>query len=226
MSETANTLIKAALRAIGAIASGETPTSNEMAEGLEALKIMLREWSGNNMLVYYQEQDTVTMTGASSYTIGSGGDCSTVRPVEIKGAVVDDIYELKIIDEQYYRKLNLSSLSAQPAFLWYNPEYPLGILYPYPTGGSQMVIDSLKPLTEPSAITDSIQFPTSYDSAIKWNLAIELAPEYGVEPSQIIYRRAMESKRLIESKNFASQVNAAILDLIKPSGGNFDINYR
>ena len=53
MSETANTIIKAALRAIGAIATGETPTDAEMQDGLEALKFMLRTWSDDNIRLYY-----------------------------------------------------------------------------------------------------------------------------------------------------------------------------
>jgi hypothetical protein len=51
MSETAQTLIKAALRTIGAIAMGETPTADEMTEGLEALKFMLRHWSNKNIIL-------------------------------------------------------------------------------------------------------------------------------------------------------------------------------
>ena len=74
MSETAQTLIKAALRSIGAIATGETPTAAEMADGLESMKLMFRSWSAKNIRLYYTKQETLTMGGASSYTIGSGGD--------------------------------------------------------------------------------------------------------------------------------------------------------
>ena len=224
MSETAQTLIKAALRAINAIASGETPTASEMADGLEALKMMLRSWSSDNIMVYSISQDTLAMSGASSYTIGSGGDCDTTWPAEIKGAVVDTDYNLRIIGEARYRSLKRGGLGSTAGYLYYNPAYPLGLLYPYPTGGSSMVIDSLKALTDPATLTASVAFPTSYDAAIKWNLAIELAPEFGKEPSGIVVARAQQSKRTIQSKNAANQLNAVDLSHLGRGRGAYDID--
>jgi hypothetical protein len=87
-----------------------------------------------------------------------------------------------------------------------------------------MVIDSLKALTDPATITTEIEFPTSYDAAIKWNLAIELAPEYGKDPSGIVIARARESKRIIETKNLANQINAADLSSLGRSGRSYNIN--
>jgi hypothetical protein len=224
MSQTAQELIKASLRAINAIATGETPTAAEMADGLEALKIMLRSWSSSNILIYSISQDTLAMTGASSYTIGSGGDADTTWPVEIKGAVVDTDYNLRMIGEARYRALSMSNLGSTAGYLWYNPVYPLGVLYPYPTGGSSMVIDSLKALTDPASLTTDVVFHPSYDAAIKWNLALQLAPEYGKQPSPLIFKFAEDSKRVIETKNTANQINAVDLSAIGRGGGNYDID--
>jgi hypothetical protein len=224
MSETAQTLIKASLRAINAIATGETPTAAEMQDGLEALQIMLRSWSAENIMLYSISQDTLTMTGATSYTIGSGGDCNTTWPMTIRGAVVDTDYYLRLIGEAKYRNLARNDRSI-PGYLWYNPVYPLGVLYPHGTGGSSMVIDSLKALSDPSTLTSSVAFPTPYDAAIKWNLALELAPEYGKNPSGIVVARAIETKKVIESKNAANQINEVNLSHLGRIGGSYDIDY-
>jgi hypothetical protein len=220
MSETAQTLIKAGLRSIGVIASGETPTHDELDDGLEALKIMLRHWSAKKIRLYYTETDTITLTGAESYTIGSGGTCNTVRPTQIRGAYVrNSIIDstLRIIDEDQYRNLSLKSVNSTPAYLWYNPEYPLGVIYIYPAGTGMLYLDSVKPLTEPSGITSDISFPPEYDEAIKYGVAIRMAPEYGKEPSPTIlglYKSAMDD---IEMLNFAAQVNAVRPEIIKIS---------
>lgn len=218
MSKTARTLIKAALRSINAISVGATPSAEETADGLEALQFMLRSWSNNNILLYFIEQDTLTMSGASSYTIGSGGDANTVWPVDIKGAVVDSTYVLDIIDEQKYRKVSTSNNSGPPAYLYYNPEYPLGLLYVWPTGGNSMVLDTLKPLTDPTNLSSTVAFPTAYDDAIKWNLAERLAPEYGRVINPIIHKLAKESLDNLRTKNFANQLNATRLELISLDG--------
>jgi len=224
MSETAQTLIESALRAINVIASGETPTADELQDGLEALQIMLRSWS-SDLDVYLMSQDTLAMTGASSYTIGSGGDCDTTRPEEIRGAVVDDIYELTPIGPARYRSLATLDSGAVASYFWYDPEYPLGVIYPYPTGGTSMVIDSIKQMTEPSALTTEVQFPPHYDAAIKFNLAIELAPEFGKEPSMLVFKRAEETKRELEAKNLAAKMNASNLANLGRSRSRYNINY-
>ena len=227
MSETAQTLIKSALRLINAIATGETPTNAEMAEALEALQIMIRGWSNENVMIYSISQDTLTMSGAASYTIGSGGDLNTEWPIEIKGAVVDTIYNQKVIGESRYRMLKRSVLGSTSAYIYYNPVYPLGVLYPWPTGGSSMVIDSLKMLSDPATLTTDIEFPPPYDAAIKFNLAVELAPEYGKDPSAIVQIRAAETLKTIRSKNMAAQMNEAhpdIKQLTRPYRTNYNID--
>ena len=87
-----------------------------------------------------------------------------------------------------------------------------------------MVIDSLKALTDPTTLTSSVAFPTSYDAAIKWNLAMHLAPEYGKQPSQYIAMLARDAKKTIESKNAAMQINAVDLSDIGRNYGQYDIN--
>ena len=53
MAETARTLIDMALKEIGAIAIGETPTADEEQDGLKKLQIMLRHWSSKNIRIHF-----------------------------------------------------------------------------------------------------------------------------------------------------------------------------
>lgn len=228
MSETAQTLINAALRAIGGVASGEVASTQELADGLEALKFMLRHWSNNNIRVYMISQNTLTLNGAVSYTIGSGGDCDTSRPEAIKGGYVKDSnnfdWPLSLIDEGKYRSLSLKSLAGPAQYLWYNPDFPLGVLYFWPLCSGTAYLDSLKPLSEPSLISSSVQFPPAYDEAIKWNLVLRLCPEFGKEPSPLVLGLAKSALQDIEAKNFNNQINEA--DLNAELGGmtNFNID--
>jgi hypothetical protein len=220
MSETAQTLIKAALRSIGVIATGETPTADELNDGLEALKFMLRRWSANKLRLYYTKQDTVALAaGTASYTIGSGGTCDTVRPVQIRGGFVRDSsgvdHEVVIIDEAKYRRLGLKTVTATANYLWYSPEYPLGKIYVYPTGSGTLYLDSLKPLTDPAAITTSIAFPPEYDEAIKYGLAVRMAPEYGKDPSSVVVALANNALNDVENLNFSMQINSFRPEIIK-----------
>ena len=224
MSETALTLIKSAYRSLGVIASGETPTADEVQDGLQALQFMLRSWSAQNLRLYYTKQESVAMTGAASYTIGSGGDINSVRPTSIRGAWTAD-NPVSLISEDRYRQVRMSTDTSGPCeYLWYSPEYPLGVLYPWPYGGATLYIDSLKPLTDPTVITDSIAFPPPYDEAIKYNLAVRLASESEREPSNVVATLASVSLRVIENMNFAEQVNPARLEIIKIAHARYNID--
>jgi hypothetical protein len=218
MSETAQTLIKAALRSIGAIATGETPTAAELADGLEAMRFMLRSWSSQNIRIPFTTTEPITLSGATSYSWGSGGTIATARPVQIHGAYTTDNI-VDVIDEAQYRRLVVANQGGPVQWLWYQPQYPLGYLFPWPLDSSTLYVHSTKELTDPTLITSTVSFPTGYDDAIKWNLAVRLAPEYGKEASATVSALAATSLHAIETLNFSMQIPEARVDILGMSVG-------
>lgn len=224
MSETAQTLIKAAYRLIGMYDPGETPTADEMANGYEALKFMLRNWSANNLRIYYTKQETLTMTGATYYTIGSGGDLNTTRPASIRGAWTAD-GAVGVISEDRYRQVRMDAAAgSEVCQIWYSPEYPLGKIYPWPLGGTTLYLDTQIPLTDPATLTTDVAFPPEYDEAIKYGLAVRLAPEFGMDASQTVQAMAAMAIGSIENRNFAEQMDTVRPELIKLSYGRYNID--
>jgi len=222
MSETALTLIQDALFAIGVLAEGETASDATAQHAFRHLKYMLRHWSAKNIRLYYTKQDTIVLTGANSYTIGSGGDCDTVRPTSIRGGYVRDSnsldHPIKIVDEDKYRRLSMKNLIQTPEIVWYSPEYPLGKIWIWPVGTGTLYLDSLKPLTDPATLTTSISFPPEYDEAIIYGLAVRLSSSYGKAVSEDIAVLALDGLRDIESKNFNEQMVAARPEIIDIAG--------
>jgi len=217
MSETAETIIKSAMRAIGALAPGETPTSDELTDGLEALKFMLRSWGSQNLYIHFTTQENFPLTGATYYTIGTGGTFNTTRPTFIRGAYLDDKdSRYDILTEAQYRNNEYG--------LWYSPEYPLGKIYIYPLDTGTLYLDTLKPFTELTGYTDSLTYPPEYDEAIKFNLALRLCPEYGRPATQELIYFAKESMNYIVTRNFAEKVNMIKPEILKVSGYNYDID--
>jgi hypothetical protein len=71
----------------------------------------------------------------------------------------------------------------------YDNGYPLGTIsiYAVPTSGSSLRLLSNKPLANLSALTTTVDLPPGWKRALKYNLAIDLAPEYGVEiPAAVV----------------------------------------
>lgn len=215
---TAQQLIKQALLNAGAIGAEQTPTDADLQDGLLRLRSMLRAWSAGGQMIYAVTQDSHVLTGGTpSYTIGSGATIDTARPVRIEGAFIDGIDSpLKIIDASKYRGFGMKDLGyTYPAYLYYNPTYPLGTIYLYPPGGGTLYIDSLKPLTDPTTLTGDVAFPGEYDEAIEWGLTIRLCPSYGRDPTLFMYDMAERGENTILALNAALSVESVSTEVIK-----------
>jgi hypothetical protein len=72
----------------------------------------------------------------------------------------------------------------------------------------------MKQLSEPAGLTSDVQFPGVYDAAIKWNLAEQLCPEYGKEPTPYIMARADASLQNMMDQNLSLDMGAVAVELI------------
>lgn len=205
---TALDLIKGAMRLIGAIESGETPSSEETSDGLSALNAMMDAWSIERLMVYQILQENFTLSaGTASYTIGSGGTWNTTRPTRIDSAFIRDSsgqdYPIEIITKEQYDAIWLKTTQSLPEQLFYDPAYPLGTVYWYcvPDASYTAYINSWKQLQSFAGLTTVLALPPGYERAIKYNLALEIAPEYNRMPSAVLAQIANESKAAIKSMN-------------------------
>jgi hypothetical protein len=70
-----------------------------------------------------------------------------------------------------------------------------------PTRELQWHFISVEELTQPATLDTQLHFPPGYLRAFRYNLACEIAPEFGVEPSPTVSRLAMTSKRNLKRIN-------------------------
>jgi hypothetical protein len=206
LSATASDIIRRSLRLIGAIAGGETPSSTEETDALQVLNAMLDSWNTESLAVYALRDETLTLTGAASYTIGGGGALDTTRPVKIEAAyerLGDNDYHVTLASADAWCRIAATSTSGEVAeWLYYEPSYPLGTLYlyPKPTTGVLHLVTRV-PLAAYSA-TDSLVLPPGYQDAITYHLAIRLAPEYGRPVTPELAALARAAKDNIQRVNF------------------------
>lgn len=200
MTTSALDIITGAAKLLGVLYKNEALAADEANDGLIALNEMLDSWSNDNLMTTAYTLESFPLTGAASYTIGTGGVFNTARPINIVTAVVrlsSIDYPLKMITpEEYQEEIPIKSITSPiPQFLTYDNGYPLGTItiYAVPTAGSTLRMLSNKPLSNLSALTTTVDLPPGWKRALKNNLAIELAAEYGVEPSATVIRNAAQS---------------------------------
>lgn len=213
---TASAIIRRALRLIGAIAAGETPSANEQADALEALNAMLDSWRTSSLSVYALRDETLTLTGAASYTIGTGGALNTTRPVRIASAyerIGTTDYPVRIASAAAWYELAAKSTTSDVAeWLYYESSYPLGTLYlwPKPTTGVLHLVTWV-PLTSYAAAND-VALPPGYQDAITYNLAVRMAPEYGRPVTPELAAIARDALSRLERVNFRTPVMSTGLE--------------
>ncbi len=211
MSTSAGDLINGSLRLIGVLAEGETPSAETSNDALVALNQMIDSWSIERLSVYNTIDQTFTWpTSTLTRTLGPTGDFVGVRPVMLddstyfKDPTTGVSYGIKFINQQQYDGIAVKTVTSTfPQVLWVNMENPniSMTIYPQPTRALEWHFISVQELTQPAVLATTLVFPPGYIRAFRYNLACELAPEFGVEPSNQVVRIAVASKRNLQRIN-------------------------
>src|SRR5690348_9614429 len=85
---TAVDYIRLALKAANVTGIGQTPDAEDTSDCLFLLQSMLNQWSMRKFLTPNEVDTAVTTTGASSYTVGSGGAFNITHPDRIEAAYI------------------------------------------------------------------------------------------------------------------------------------------
>lgn len=208
---TAGDQINRALRLLGVLAEGETPSAAESSDALMALNQMIDSWNTESLSVFATTDQVFTWpAGVMMRSLGPTGDFAGLRPV-----VLDDStyfrdpgtgvsYGIQIINQTQYDAISLKTVtSTYPQVLYINTAHPDNemFVYPVPTRALEWHFITPTPLTEAATLDTVMSFPPGYLRAFVYNLAMELAPEFGVEPSQQVRRVAVTSKRDLKRIN-------------------------
>jgi hypothetical protein len=214
---TASEFITDTLVLIGAHDPGETPATSDIDSAFRAFNRMIGSWSAAGLPVYKITRDTHSLTGAASYTIGSGATINTARPLKIISAAVNVSganEPVEICDAAKWASISDKSRAGLFAkCLFYDAGYPTGTVYltPTPATGGSLELYSVKALSTFSATSDSIDLPPGYEMALQAALAVTIAPSFGRVVSQEIAATAAEAKQNIAT------LNASVLGIAPPA---------
>jgi hypothetical protein len=223
MTTTAD-IIYGSLRLLGVLAEGETPSSETAQDALNAMNQMIDSWNTERLAVFSTQDQVVTWPASTqSRTLGPTGNIVGLRPVLVDDATyfrdpANGIsYGLKLINQQQYNGIAVKTVtSTYPQVLWINMSYPNieMYVYPVPTRALEFHIVSVDELSTPANLATDLAFPPGYLRAFRYNLACELAPEFGVEPSRQVQRIAMTSKRNLKRINNPDDIMALPYSLV------------
>lgn len=227
---TALDSIKRAMRLIGVLSIGETPSDDESADGLTALNAMLDSFANDKQVIYAPSLDVIAWApSTSSYTVGPTGTVATVRPVSLLTSCYFDwggvSYPLEPISVDEYNEISLKGLNTTiPQYIWCNPTFPDSTitLWPTPSTAISVKLWSTKVLQSIPTLTTDLPLPPGYQDFIDFNLAERLAPEYERQVPMAVAKHAMLTRKTLARTNFVPlQMSYPAASL--PHNGQFNI---
>lgn len=212
---TAGNIVSLALLDAGVIGVGQTPNAEDSANALTRMNWMIDQWARQRWLVYALQDSSVTSTGATSYTVGPGGDINIAsRPDRLETAFLRQLtpgppnqidYPLEILQSwEDYVNIALKSLQSFPEFIFYDSAYPTARIFPWPV--PQPTIYAVHILTkvvlsELTSLASNIVFPPEYYAALHTNLAVVLRDAYDLPPKPVLVARAKVALNTMRKAN-------------------------
>ena len=203
--------INRALRLLGVLAEGETPSAETSQDALMAFQQMVDSWNTERLSVFCTQDQVFTWpAGLVSRTLGPTGDFVGLRPVLLDDSTyyrdpgTNVSFGIKFINQQQYNGIAVKTVtSTYPQVIFVNNTFPdvEMYVYPRPTRDLEWHFVSVQKLDIPAGLATVLYYPPGYLRAFTYNLAMEMAPEFGIEPSPQVQRIAMTSKRDLKRIN-------------------------
>lgn len=197
---------------------------------------MMDIWSNESLACFDWVTQTFTMQpGKYQYTVGGpGADISGTRPLRVSDApgaayLLDaslNRYLMDVVDQLTFNiQTTAVANSSLPDHLFYDPQFPLGIIniWPTPSTGYTCSFLSYAQLGDFSAPSSAFSLPPGYKRAITINLCLSLKPYFtSAQIDPLIIKEASETKASVKRSNMRTQI--AVFDPELVSRGNSSYN--
>ena len=183
-------IITDALQMIGVYSAGANVTDADAELGLSILNDMIDSWSNESLTTYaYQTNSFFLQVGIKTYSIGPGGTINTNRPIRVgddagSAYLLDqnqNKYPMDVVDQKTWNLRTTANVNSNlPDTLFYDPQYPLGLIniWPTPNMSYQCFFYSYLPLADFLTIDANFSLPPGYLLALKTNLAVAAFPYF------------------------------------------------
>lgn len=205
---TARKIIGRALRLIEVLGSDEPGNPSEVVDGLDVLNTIWGGYSlGRLLLLSGINEDFPLTAGVSIYQIGPGLTFDSPRVSQlVDGSYVrwqNIDYAVGYFDQAGYNSIPFKDQPGVPTAIYFEPGIEGGTITVYPVPQYDMILhlSATLPFDQFADLDTEYALPPGYESALAYQLAVEVAPEYGKEASPTVVRMMMNYKRQIKRAN-------------------------
>lgn len=221
-SQSLTTVATAAAQYLGILDSGGALSTQQLNDALAAMNGVLENWSAEELMIPGLLLQVFSLTaGTASYTIGTGLTFNVVRPLEIEAAVHKNMMNgvaydtpIKVINASEWASIdNRGQSNNLISYLFYDRALSNAKVYvsPVPLGGS-IELTMWSALTQFADLTTAITLPPGYVLPLTYALAMALAPQYLMPPTEALVKNAMDATARIRD------LNASLMGRKPPAG--------
>ena len=221
-------IISLALKKLGVLEVGSTPDAETIAGANMSLNLLVKQlnteglklWKVSELIVPLFANQTTYVLGGNSSAVMYDSLAPTVpitdRPLKVIQGFYRNVSSTPVIDtpvmivsKQEYNTLGSKGSTGTANTIFYDSKQTSGILYVYLTPDAnseanlQLHIVAQMPLNDLVLATDIPDFPNEWMNCLVWNLADQLALEYGVPMNarQEIAQRATAYRTQLDDWN-------------------------
>lgn len=198
-------IIEMSLKQLGILAAGESVQGDELSDALFTLEGLLAQWATSRLYVHKAQEITIPLSrGAGVYTVGVQPDYTKYEVVyddvlpDVDASVqsVSDIAWLDDKQIQMRRDINHDANAAEVVYTINEPYWSFNVKH-------DASILKIKAFTMPSNLNpvDELVLNKVYERPLVLTLAVELAPIFGVEPTQMLLLNQRQAVEMLKRSN-------------------------
>jgi hypothetical protein len=233
MTRTGLQVITDSLKLLGVVAGHEVPTAAEQQDSFARLNELIDSWGTHAQTLLVARRDVIPLLPTvQTYVIGPGlaVDLPAVpMGLDDVAYVVPSAPELEVFLEVGTDRAAVATpqkllTGAVPQTVNYTRTHGYGELWigPVPTVATDLVIYWQQPLGAFPDLVTPVSLAAGYARALRTNLALELAPEFGRPLDALILQQAKESLADVKRANFP-MVEVGIDVALTGGGGAYNI---
>lgn len=203
LSFTRDQLITLAIKRLGVLAQGQSPSTEDLADGAAFLSTLVAELRTKGMPLWKRTTYSFTPTSQVT-TIGVGKTLDTPFPLKLLQAYTltntgQNKIQMEILSDYDFNYLPISTTPGMPLKISYQPQNEYGTikLWPLPDGASTVSIVYQAPFDYFDSSVDTMDFPEEWYNALIMKLSVLLAPQYGI-PLPIRQDLKQDAKEALE----------------------------
>jgi|KBSMisStandDraft_5_1062788.scaffolds.fasta_scaffold02378_14 hypothetical protein len=210
---TARDIVTLALQDAGVTGQGLTPSAIDINNGLTRLNDMIAQWQRLRWVIWHLVATDLPMTGATSYTVGEGGQFNIARPDHLEAARITQVTPgppndvgwplLPVTSMEDYNRIRMQHLGSFPRYFFYDSAWPLAKVYFWPLPSFLYIgriITKQQLQSFPNLSTD-FDMPPEYRRAIRFSLQDEMITAYKLPADPVNSMRAAGALDVIRRAN-------------------------